>query len=694
MRGKGVLKENSKLRTCSGKKTVKSGQVNGNSGNAIVIDLDSDNVFTIDGTDSLQEKFRGSSSLREGKKFSFEGVIYVDDDDENDVDPPVRAEDGGDLDSDATSSKSPCSVFNHRQNSVCLDCDDCQVVQEKTSAFQFSKHKGTFFVKSPSRNRYGLDPTSDSGSSDSDFSDCEIIEDSLGKFREQWEKAYQKKKHVVNCQSGLEDQASASGSNSESPASGEEENRRGQHGEAPVCSTSSSVDYGKENLSEYMETDPVYMKSTPHSPRMDNFFVDSNQKFEQETFTHVNHRSAKEKEDNEQNFGKGLHSCDSYPRSNNFDKRNTSFQDEGDDDESFEVPTFNISSPIENEKQASSVDKEKLDHGQPFMSNSRTSDDAQVGNIFSPNENEHQTVAMDKEKLDNGQLYEAQFGDISSANEKENRTSAMGKEKLDDGQLYEAQVDDVSCSDDRVGVPEEVFLHSSLSEGKSEVSSEKACYQGEVRQDSKEVTSCNNTCNETLLNEEPCRVEARESCDIGDSGHAQDGHATLVSSREKLKETDEYKRATEEEWASRQRELRIQSEEAKRLRKRKKADLLRLEDMQRRQKQRVEEVRETQKKDEENLNLKEQLRGEIRKELDRLEMTCIDMTSLLRGLGIQVGSSFLPKSHEVRAAYKRAVLKFHPDRASRSDIRQQVEAEEKFKLISRMREKFLSSSCC
>lgn len=40
----------------------------------------------------------------------------------------------------------------------------------------------------------------------------------------------------------------------------------------------------------------------------------------------------------------------------------------------------------------------------------------------------------------------------------------------------------------------------------------------------------------------------------------------------------------------------LQSEEAKRLRKRKKADLLRLEDMQRRQKQRVEEVRETQKK--------------------------------------------------------------------------------------------------
>jgi DnaJ-class molecular chaperone len=42
----------------------------------------------------------------------------------------------------------------------------------------------------------------------------------------------------------------------------------------------------------------------------------------------------------------------------------------------------------------------------------------------------------------------------------------------------------------------------------------------------------------------------------------------------------------------------------------------------------------------------------------------------------------------VQTAYKKAVLKFHPDRASKSDIRQQVEAEEKFKLISRMNKNF------
>jgi DnaJ-class molecular chaperone len=66
------------------------------------------------------------------------------------------------------------------------------------------------------------------------------------------------------------------------------------------------------------------------------------------------------------------------------------------------------------------------------------------------------------------------------------------------------------------------------------------------------------------------------------------------------------------------------------------------------------------------------------------------MAALLRGLGITVGGGTSPPPNEVHAAYKRAVLKFHPDRASRGDIKQQVEAEEKFKLIARMKDKFLS----
>lgn len=166
--------------------------------------------------------------------------------------------------------------------------------------------------------------------------------------------------------------------------------------------------------------------------------------------------------------------------------------------------------------------------------------------------------------------------------------------------------------------------------------------------------------------------------------------SSIIGEREKFKETEEYKRALEEELAARQRQIKIQAEEAQHLRriqKRKNAETQRLLDMERRQKQRVEEIRETQKKDEENMNLKERYRTEVRQELKKLEIICVNMASLLRGLGIHVGDSPVPSSNEVRAAYKRALLSFHPDRASGSDMRQQVEAEEKFKLISRMKEK-------
>ena len=47
------------------------------------------------------------------------------------------------------------------------------------------------------------------------------------------------------------------------------------------------------------------------------------------------------------------------------------------------------------------------------------------------------------------------------------------------------------------------------------------------------------------------------------------------------------------------------------------------------------------------MNMKEQHRAEVRKELSKLEITCRDMASLLRGLGIQVGSGVQPLPHEV-----------------------------------------------
>ena len=47
------------------------------------------------------------------------------------------------------------------------------------------------------------------------------------------------------------------------------------------------------------------------------------------------------------------------------------------------------------------------------------------------------------------------------------------------------------------------------------------------------------------------------------------------------------------------------------------------------------------------MNMKEQLRVEIRKGLNKLETQCSDMASLLRGLGIHVGGGFIPLPNEV-----------------------------------------------
>lgn len=176
---------------------------------------------------------------------------------------------------------------------------------------------------------------------------------------------------------------------------------------------------------------------------------------------------------------------------------------------------------------------------------------------------------------------------------------------------------------------------------------------------------------------------------LNDQSFGDMNNDSVFFNREMHKETDEYRCSVEAELAARQRELQIQAEEAqhlKRMRKREKAEAMRLLDMERRQKLRVEEMRKTQKEDEENLYLKEQLRAEVRKGLDRLEAACHDMTSILRGLGISVNGV-----NGVHAAFKRALLTFHPDRSSQSDIRQQVEAEEKFKLVTRMKEKYLST---
>ncbi|XP_044489345.1 uncharacterized protein LOC123213811 isoform X2 [Mangifera indica] len=654
MRGEGVLRDHSQGRQWPGKRTLRGCKMKGNLDNVVYIDVDSenlDNVIIIDVPESLQQKIRGSN-LGKGKNIQFRGIINIDDDESNGVEfSGVGVEGGTDLDSDTSSSKSfPAPESVH--NSLNLSDDECQVVSEKNSVFRVSKCKQSCSGKFPCRNRYGLSSESESDSSDSDCSDCELMEGSFGKLHKEWEKASLKRKsNFCGGKSGFEDQSSPSCANDDAGAEGGK--RAEQHSDAAAHCKSSTDNYKKHNSGmrcSFVESDQnVGQESSFHdeeqiSPKTGTCFMGKQKKFIGERVTpqgfnwFFNH-SKTGLEDEDGFLFKGQKSGTTYS--------NNERVFPSDKYEEFSQTSSCCASHQKAHNTGTGfMEKEKPVCKEPFVSSSRPSYKARAECSAAP--------------------FEHNVGDAF----------------------------------------DESFLFKTSSPRMPEICNEKVGQVDTEKPDPERISECNTECAETQSKQgNSCSEELGEQvigstadsrpCNGRDPVYAQsdavipDLQNDIISKREKLKETDEYKRAMEEEWASRQLQLQIQGEEAQRLRKKRRAESIRLLDMERRQKLRLEEIRETQKKDEENMNLKEQLRVEVRKELHKLETTCIDMASLLQALGINVGGSFHPLSHEVRAAYKRALLKFHPDRASKTDIRQQVEAEEKFKLISRMKEKFL-----
>lgn len=162
----------------------------------------------------------------------------------------------------------------------------------------------------------------------------------------------------------------------------------------------------------------------------------------------------------------------------------------------------------------------------------------------------------------------------------------------------------------------------------------------------------------------------------------------LFTDRELLKRTEEFRHADEEEWSRRHQELQKQAEEAQRERRRRKIEAERRREMEARQRRRLDEIRQSQLKEEQTSGFKEQVRDRIQSELERVAATCRDMATLLRQLGVSVEGGPFATTQQVTAAYKKALFRFHPDRAAalaKSDPAHQVEAEEKFKLVSRMK---------
>ncbi|GMI83437.1 hypothetical protein like AT1G69060 [Hibiscus trionum] len=606
---------------------LKSCNMKGKFENVVFIDVDGDrfeNVIIIDAPESVEEDLQGSSGSKGGKHFPAPGVISIDDDESDKIDDPeICVECGGDFDSDASSRKS-CPAPHSKQKSTELHDDDCWFVREKKSAFKLSKCKKTYAGKTPCGKRFGLSPESEDSSSESDYSDCELIEGSVGKFQQQWEKASQRRRYNVrNGQSGLDDQTSGSGSHNGTPP-GVGENMSHQSTETPASPGSGDSDLQKQNSPAFETNSDNFLDDICLNRGTERPFVESEKKDYRERFSPSKYGPTTEAQFSHvqadifgrERFMKGRLSWDSNPE--------------------FSRAPSNCDPYPSDLQHGNTVanGKEKQQSKEPLMPIPKSSEEKQVDNDMNPVDVEVGTLFDESTSVktpldgiqvvncktcdrDSSQVNGTQIRQSFSVEEQSNINSMPSSKKYDESDALHVQVADA-------------------------------------------VVSCEND---------------------------------MVIEREKLKETDEYKRAAEEEWASRQRELQIQAEEAQRLRKRKKAEIMRVLDMERRQKQRLEEMRETQKKDEENMNRKEQLRMEVRKELSKLEISCIDMVSVLRNLGISVGGGFYPLSNEIHAAYKRALLRFHPDRASKTDIRQQVEAEEKFKFISRMKEKFLGTSC-
>lgn len=531
--------------------------------------------------------------------------------------------------------------------------DGIKFARGKRSPVTFSKSRRTYSEKTTcTRNRYGLGGGSDSDS-DSDSSDCEILEESSGNVREQWEKAARKKR-MGDC--GLDGASTSANANVDDLV-----------GDPHLFA----------NLEKFTMHENVYIDDRgkavrfPHSP------------------------------DTEME-------CDANEAESEIPSKSGCVEDVLFQENEETVPAESFWFNYEEKFETGSNDEKVtvLDEEVPSANDERSEQmPASYWKDFASD------VGRNHWETCFGFMPTPNFTNYEKAESSEKESLFSGEPSLWSNQSHEkmhAHSDVVVPTQKDESVCGECFSDNKHMQHDSEVILESVCHEDNVKSASELVPSNFKDNKVAVIHPMTCSmVEKEPTLEVDDnaqskvetsSSHVEngnDGHDTgniLIGDREKLKETDEYKRAAEEEWASRQRQLQLQAEEVQRLRKRKRAEAQRLLDMEKRQKERVEEMRETQKKNVETINLKEQLRAEVRKELDKLEMIHTDMVSLLRALGIRVGSGFCPNSREINAAYKQALLKFHPDRASKTDVRQQVEAEEKFKLVSRLKEKLSTST--
>ncbi|KAJ4874623.1 Chaperone DnaJ-domain superfamily protein [Raphanus sativus] len=610
--------------------------------------VDDDEVIILDFPES-SSKGKAPETSRARDEPVLQRVISIDDDDD------VVVDDTENVHKDGSSSSVHTSVEVDNDD----DDDDCQFVQEKRAAFRFTKCNQATTGPS-SGTRFGLDSESESDFSESDCSDCEILEGSQGEVREQWEKAFLEKTKKAG-KAGLSEEAGPSNLHFDNSfRSGCESSRAEQHVQTEFFFTAKNERRGKKTSSAFFGTEKSGKAGLSEEAGPSNLHCDTNFKsgFESRTYQTSSFTSR---------------------NADNSKERSSTFFGTKKSGKSGRSEEAGLSNRTELHDQASSYFTARNPDGRKETSSTFFGTD---------NRNPKTSLFAEPSSLSPPEIQVEHERSNSPATDP---TSSEEQRKQNSFKKVEEQPDTV---------PVQCQTTSKWPKGSQKKKAAEHSYTKEVVQEEEDPSKSSLPHTSDVSNGARCKRGKGETREPiidpipSTSEQVQQGlqgtapAVDVMLNREILKETDEYKKAQEEEWESRQRQLQLQAEEAQRQRKRRKLANTRQLEMERRQKERVEEVRETQKKDEESMNMKEEVRAEITKSLKLLELNCFNMAALLRGLGIPVNGGISPPPQEVHAAYKRAVLKFHPDRA-RGDIKQQVEAEEKFKLIARMKDKFL-----
>ncbi|KAL0701236.1 hypothetical protein Bca4012_057358 [Brassica carinata] len=719
--------------------------------------VDDDEVIILDFPES-SSKGKAPETSRTRNEPVLQRVISIDDDDD---DEDVVVDDTENVHKDGSSSSRNSDAANLHTSVEVDDDDDCQFVQEKRAAFRFTKCNQATMPSSGTR--FGLDSESDSDFSESDCSDCEILEGSQGEVREQWEKAFLEKMKKAG-KAGLSEEAGPSNLHCETNFRPGFETRTEQHDQTSPFFTTRNADRGKETSSAFFGTEKSGKAGWSEEAGPSNLQSDPNFRPGCESGTDQHDQacsffSAKNfdggKETSSTFFGteksckaglseeagpSNLH-CDTNIRSgsesrtvqhdqtspftsrnaDNSKERSSAFfgtKKSGKAGRSEEAGLSGFHCGSKTDQSYSFFTARNPDGGKETSSTFFGTDNRNPKTSVFGSEVEGDSPA---EKRANSRFFSKEdfaepsplSPEIEVEHERSNSpttdsTSSKEERKQNSFKEVEEQPDTVPVQCETSQWHKESQMKKPAEENQKKKAAEHLYTKEVVQEEDASKSSPTHTSDGDGDTPPVLGVSNGARCErgIGESREpiidpipstseqlqGLQGTAPAVDvmlNREMLKETDEYKKAQEEEWESRQRQLQLQAEEAQRQRKRRKLANTRQLEMERRQKERVEEVRETQKKDEESMNMKEKVRAEINKSLKVLELQCINMASLLRGLGIPVNGGISPPPQEVHAAYKRAVLKFHPDRA-RGDIKQQVEAEEKFKLIARMKDKFLS----